>query len=178
MKINLQKADSKSVFVPAVARRLGGAVHPQINTSPLRRTLRFTPSSSSANRKIRLQLSPVASYSADTYGPVGGDARIKVIGVGGGGGNAVNRMISSGLQVRLICVFIKGGETDMVIIFSLLRCTTCATTDAKMNQHRKNIVTGCRVLGGQHRCPGLGKPPSHEQTSNRNNVDQRSRDGG
>ena len=29
----------------------------------------------------------------------GGDARIKVVGVGGGGGNAVNRMISSGLQV-------------------------------------------------------------------------------
>ena len=29
----------------------------------------------------------------------GGDARIKVIGVGGGGGNAINRMINSGLQV-------------------------------------------------------------------------------
>ena len=27
-------------------------------------------------------------------------AKIKVIGCGGGGGNAVNRMISSGLQVR------------------------------------------------------------------------------
>lgn len=40
-----------------------------------------------------------ASYSANNYGPMGGDARIKVIGVGGGGGNAVNRMISSGLQV-------------------------------------------------------------------------------
>lgn len=32
------------------------------------------------------------------YGPQGGDARIKVIGCGGGGGNAVNRMISSGLS--------------------------------------------------------------------------------
>ena len=32
---------------------------------------------------------------------VGGDARIKVIGVGGGGGNAINRMVSSGLQARL-----------------------------------------------------------------------------
>ena len=30
----------------------------------------------------------------------GGDAKIKVIGVGGGGGNAVNRMVKSGLQVR------------------------------------------------------------------------------
>ena len=31
----------------------------------------------------------------------GGDARIKVIGVGGGGNNAINRMIGSGLQVWL-----------------------------------------------------------------------------
>ena len=31
----------------------------------------------------------------------GGDARIKVIGVGGGGNNAINRMIGSGLQVSL-----------------------------------------------------------------------------
>lgn len=46
-----------------------------------------------------------ASYSAENYGPMGGDARIKVIGVGGGGGNAVNRMISSGLQV---CLLLKG----------------------------------------------------------------------
>jgi cell division protein FtsZ len=30
-----------------------------------------------------------------------GSARIKVIGVGGGGGNAVNRMIEGGLQVGL-----------------------------------------------------------------------------
>lgn len=29
-----------------------------------------------------------------------GDAVIKVVGVGGGGGNAVNRMVNSGLQVR------------------------------------------------------------------------------
>jgi cell division GTPase FtsZ len=29
------------------------------------------------------------------------DARIKVVGVGGGGGNAVNRMINSGLQVNI-----------------------------------------------------------------------------
>ena len=35
---------------------------------------------------------------------IGGDARIKVIGVGGGGNNAVNRMIGSGLQVIAIYV--------------------------------------------------------------------------
>lgn len=47
----------------------------------------------------RYQTLTVASYGANGYGPVGGDAAIKVIGVGGGGGNAVNRMISSGLSV-------------------------------------------------------------------------------
>lgn len=46
----------------------------------------------------RYQTLTVASYGANGYGPVGGDAAIKVIGVGGGGGNAVNRMISSGLS--------------------------------------------------------------------------------
>jgi hypothetical protein len=49
-----------------------------------------------------------ASYESSGYGPVGGDARIKVIGVGGGGGNAVNRMISSGLQVSLPIVSALG----------------------------------------------------------------------
>ena len=48
---------------------------------------------------LALRVITSASYGASGYGPVGGDARIKVIGVGGGGGNAVNRMISSGLQV-------------------------------------------------------------------------------
>eukprot|EP00897_Mesotaenium_endlicherianum_P003370 jgi/Mesen1/3060/ME000018S02379 len=36
--------------------------------------------------------------SRASYADLGGPARIKVIGVGGGGGNAVNRMISKGLQ--------------------------------------------------------------------------------
>lgn len=39
-----------------------------------------------------------ASTYENGYGAVGGDARIKVIGVGGGGNNAINRMIGSGLQ--------------------------------------------------------------------------------
>ena len=41
----------------------------------------------------------VHSTGYDGYEPIGGDAAIKVIGVGGGGGNALNRMIASGLQV-------------------------------------------------------------------------------
>lgn len=43
---------------------------------------------------VRAAFSNGGSFSA-----IGGDARIKVIGVGGGGSNAVNRMIESGLQV-------------------------------------------------------------------------------
>jgi glycerol dehydrogenase-like iron-containing ADH family enzyme len=31
-------------------------------------------------------------------------ASIKIIGVGGGGGNAINRMMAAGLQVRVVCV--------------------------------------------------------------------------
>ena len=81
--------------------------HQQINlTNGLLR------SSASIRRKVSVSTSKLravdrsekivthASYSASNYGPMGGEARIKVIGVGGGGGNAVNRMISSGLQVR------------------------------------------------------------------------------
>ena len=117
----MPKTATKPVFVPLVAQRWMGCTVRQINTSPLRRTLRAMPSNSSVYRKIRLQVSPVASYSADTYGPVGGDARIKVIGVGGGGGNAVNRMISSGLQVGL-CVCVDDADVysmvcDLFLIF-------------------------------------------------------------
>jgi cell division protein FtsZ len=52
------------------------------------------------DRRVRVQggrrLVVFASYEPHA------DARIKVIGVGGGGGNAVNRMINSGLQVRFL----------------------------------------------------------------------------
>lgn len=64
------------------------------------RMLSVTPTARSTALR-RSTLCRYAGYGASGYGPVGGDARIKVIGVGGGGGNAVNRMISSGLQVRL-----------------------------------------------------------------------------
>lgn len=46
----------------------------------------------------RQAFTTVRSTGYEGYSPVGGDASIKVIGVGGGGGNALNRMIASGLQ--------------------------------------------------------------------------------
>lgn len=54
----------------------------------------------------------VASQGTFEYVPVGGDARIKVIGVGGGGNNALNRMIASGLQVRNEVKFFMAFETS------------------------------------------------------------------
>lgn len=53
----------------------------------------------SAPRRAALRIAASAAPSGFSgYGPTGGDARIKVVGCGGGGGNAVNRMISSGLS--------------------------------------------------------------------------------
>lgn len=47
----------------------------------------------------RAPLVQAAFGNGGSFSAIGGDARIKVIGVGGGGSNAVNRMIESGLQV-------------------------------------------------------------------------------
>lgn len=37
---------------------------------------------------------------SSSFAPVGGEARIKVVGVGGGGGNALTRMIETNMQAR------------------------------------------------------------------------------
>lgn len=52
-------------------------------------------------KKDRANGKPFMVVQSFPYTPVGGDAKIKVIGVGGGGGNALNRMIASGLQVTV-----------------------------------------------------------------------------
>lgn len=54
-----------------------------------------------ASCSLELNFEPQETHLAPCDCLTGGDARIKVIGVGGGGGNAVNRMIASGLQVRV-----------------------------------------------------------------------------
>lgn len=67
--------------------------------------LRLGAAASACARRVRPLQQQRQSYMLvhstgyDGYEPVGGDASIKVIGVGGGGGNALNRMIASGLQV-------------------------------------------------------------------------------
>jgi hypothetical protein len=47
-------------------------------------------------------------YASEGHISSSSEARIKVIGVGGGGGNALNRMIEGGLQVNGQ----RGGETE------------------------------------------------------------------
>lgn len=76
----------------------GGLTSASLRAPTLRqaRAYPLVPASCAIRRSTICRYS---NYGSSGYGPVGGDARIKVIGVGGGGGNAVNRMISSGLQV-------------------------------------------------------------------------------
>ena len=65
----------------------------------------------------------------------GGDAQIKVIGVGGGGGNAINRMIASGLQVRIATE--RGNAKHCWLYYVMVWHTA-----------------GSGVLGCKHRCSG------------------------
>lgn len=119
-----------------------------------RAAFRRTSAAVSAPRQGRniVMVVPQASYSGGSYGPVGGDARIKVVGVGGGGGNAVNRMINSGLQV-----------SPFNPIYLLSRFHALASSNHSLPAMAKNalifstLFAGCRILGCQHRCPGFGK---------------------
>ena len=96
-QINARTSGLKPTAAPGAGSQMGKAAH--IAGSPLVR--KSASLAVPVKREGRLLVAvPRASYSASNYGPVGGDARIKVVGVGGGGGNAVNRMITSGLQVR------------------------------------------------------------------------------
>lgn len=81
-----------------VAPKMGLSKVARITGTPVKHSSKIAPLSKTV-RSLKHSSTIVASYGSSGYGPVGGDARIKVIGVGGGGGNAVNRMISSGLQV-------------------------------------------------------------------------------
>lgn len=88
LQLSLAQGASQAPKVAPMSKRIPGVALPRAPTSRPQQ-----------QRRRNAITAPMASYGASGYGPVGGDARIKVVGVGGGGGNAVNRMISSGLQV-------------------------------------------------------------------------------
>lgn len=75
----------------------------------------------------------------------GGDARIKVVGVGGGGGNAVNRMISSGLQV---------GQHACQLILLPVQTALCSSMDVSML-----TVSSSRCKSAQQMIRLNGRPP-------------------
>lgn len=70
------------------------------NDAPCLRSIRSCHSPLQQKNRAAMPYTTVHSSGYPGYAPVGGDASIKVIGVGGGGGNALNRMIASGLQAR------------------------------------------------------------------------------
>jgi len=72
--------------------------HSSVKLHPYNARHRTLVAPLTANVKKQRRSAPYLMVHSLGYAPVGGDARIKVIGVGGGGGNALNRMIDSGLQ--------------------------------------------------------------------------------
>ena len=70
-------------------------------------------------------------------------AKIKVIGVGGGGCNAVNRMIESGLKEPLYLIFNRSCLADGVRYFLITAFAGCVWPItfkyfSKLSQNKKN----------------------------------------
>ena len=78
----------------------GGSLRPHLRTAQIRRGPVSTVSSNLLGGPSPAKYLLVQSYPSDNGAPTNGEARIKVIGVGGGGGNALNRMIEADLQAR------------------------------------------------------------------------------
>ena len=100
-----------TAFTPFVTKGLSGASVARRAQAPAQARLPATRSASSTgNPLITTMRLPAMSTAGRTssdvvvraYNDPLGQARIKVVGVGGGGGNAVNRMIQSGVSVSLI----------------------------------------------------------------------------
>lgn len=67
-------------------------------------------------------------------------ARIKVVGVGGGGNNAVNRMIGSGLQVTV------RPRSSLSLLFSALRCIPSASSSELELERHYLFIFSCLFL--------------------------------
>lgn len=106
MQRHLRKSSCSSQRALLPSGRVGGtsfsstSMRPCRSVCPSRQQPQHASSSSTDSPNSRQSRpSYLVVQSAPSFSPVGGDARIKVIGVGGGGNNALNRMIASGLQV-------------------------------------------------------------------------------
>ncbi|KAG1657360.1 hypothetical protein FOA52_015914 [Chlamydomonas sp. UWO 241] len=81
----------------STSRRMSPAQQAALGVPAMRSSSSLTPCMRTDKRSTRANL-VVQSSGYPGFAPVGGRANIKVIGVGGGGGNALNRMIGSGLH--------------------------------------------------------------------------------
>ncbi|KIY98816.1 cell division protein FtsZ [Monoraphidium neglectum] len=105
------RASMSMTSCPAISRRreaaefgccgsrgpISGRLRPQLRQAQIQRGLcPITVSSKGGPSPAKYMY--VQSYSQEHVAPTNGEARIKVIGVGGGGGNALNRMIEADLQ--------------------------------------------------------------------------------
>ena len=90
----------------------------------------------SANQQPGTGRSPYLMVHSDGYSQaVVGDARIKVIGVGGGGGNALNRMIQGGLQVRAY-MGLSATEPSASMYASMCAALESLCLDQQIDVHR------------------------------------------
>lgn len=96
-----------------------------------------------------------------------GDARIKVVGCGGGGGNAVNRMISSGLSVSGQQAVAAAAAQRALLALGAGCCSPAWLGRVAWIQFALfgPNCAGRGVLGGQHRCAGAGEPPGAQQAA-------------
>ena len=83
---------------------------------------------------------------------ISNDVRIKVVGLGGGGGNAVNRMVDGGVQV---CgrAGSYGSSRPLTSEAAASSCQLCCAAAAPVSQ--AGTLAGSGVLAGQHGRAGV-----------------------
>jgi hypothetical protein len=163
---HLKKGSSSSQRAVLPSGRVAGtsfsstSLRPCRSVCPSRQQLQHADNSSTDPASSRQSRpSYLVVQSAPSFSPVGGDARIKVIGVGGGGNNALNRMIASGLQVRKQSSVSKSFVFAYASLACNLRLVECRLPLTDLPLHSL-LHAGRGVLGCQHRCTGPSKPCS------------------
>ena len=102
------------------ANSISNSLHSSFASTRISGFTKRRSDSKSKSLRLRCSVSPMET------------AKIKVVGVGGGGNNAVNRMISSGLQVPLSLSLLSKKETNQFHPFCFERShfdSSCLMTE-------------------------------------------------
>ncbi|KAG6517028.1 hypothetical protein ZIOFF_020405 [Zingiber officinale] len=104
------------------------------------------PSSTPASQRkaLRRPVSVTVVRCSSPFVPVE-SARIKVVGVGGGGNNAVNRMIGSGLQVPVRCRLAV--VTWISALFVTFRCNFCSRIHVADSEYLNSCSSFFSAIG-------------------------------